>query len=120
MNDYNNRNRGRPQDRRPPQQGGYSKPPQAPVISAAEVAQLRSEVTRLKKLVEEHLAEKNQWSTEVRSWIGSQVLIELDGGLESKGILLWVDRYTMAMEETDGHKRIIHKKAIIRLAQLDD
>lgn len=102
-----------PDHKRPqqPQQGG-GKPPSAPGISPVEVQQLRSRIEKLEKTVQEYLAEKNQWNSQVREWAGSQVTITLISGAVVTGELGWVDRYTICLKEEDGQPAIVHKGAI--------
>ena len=98
-------------ERRRPQQGGGSKPPPVPGISHAEAAQLRSRIDKLEKVIAEHFAEKNQWNSLIREWVGSVVHIELMHGESITGELMWVDRYTMCLTEA-GRPAIVHKGAI--------
>lgn len=106
-----------PGDRgRYPNNSTPSKPPSPPGISSAEAGQLRAEVARLKKLVEEHLAEKNQWNAEVRTWVGAQVFIKLTNE-DLYGTLLWLDRYTISISGPSGPE-IIHKAHVVRMRKM--
>ncbi len=102
-----------------PQQGGQRTQP-SPGISPAEVKQLRAEIDGLKKLVQEHLAEKNQWNSIVRNWQGKHINVCLISGTGFIGKLLWMDRYTLCIEtnvENETKPVIIHKAAVSHLYQ---
>ena len=102
-----------------PQQGG--KPHGAPGISQADLQQLRARVDAVQKQVQEHLAEKNQWSATVRGWQGSQISVSLLDSTKVVGKLLWIDRYTLCVETNlPGTLQpvIIHKAAISLLHQV--
>ncbi len=88
---------------------------------SADLAQLRTRVDRAEKLVQEHLAEKNQWNSEVRTWVGKKINILLTSLVAIKGELRWVDRYTMCvygiietpeLETTSTRTIIVHKGAV--------
>lgn len=94
--------------------------PQAPAgISSVEAEALRAQVSALsfrlekvEKFLREHFDEKNQWNSLVRDWVGKKVVVELiQIGREIQGELLWLDRYTICVEDM-GRSKVIHKAAI--------
>lgn len=111
-----------------PRPNGGSKPQPASGISATEAQQLRSRIDQLEKQVREHLAEKNQWNSMVRGWVGTRVAVLLVTEDEVIGELLWVDRYTLclkvAIQKDDQPEAapvikpvIVHKGAIALMHQ---
>ena len=99
--------------------GGGGKPPRTSGISPAEekdlralVSALSSRLERTEKFLKEHFDEKNQWNSTVRGWEGKEVVVELmQVGREVRGKLLWLDRYTVCVQEGPKPK-VIHKAAI--------
>lgn len=93
-------------------------------ISPAELKSLRVKVESLEKQIQEHLSEKNQWNSEIRSWQGSMIHVSLINGSGILGTLRWIDRYTICVEsdlEGQGLKPIIvHKAAIAFLNQASE
>ena len=103
-----------PDHKRPQNQGGGNQHKNQPPagISQADAQALRSRVDKVEKQVQEYLAEKNQWNSLVRGWVGQQVAISTVTGEKVTGELLWVDRYTMCLKEASGEPAIVHKGAI--------
>lgn len=98
-------------DRKRQQASGKNSPPAGISPSTTELTQLRARVEKLEHLLQEHLAEKNQWHPTVRAWIGTPVSISLLTGTTVTGKLLWIDRYTLCVEDSGG-VAVIHKAAI--------
>ncbi len=78
--------------------GAGSNKPTSSGISQDEVRQLRSRLERVERILKEHYAEKNQWNSLVREWVGSPVVVWFDKDHNLEGKLLWVDRYTLCIE----------------------
>lgn len=111
-------------DRRGDRRGG-GKPPPTSGISPTEAKDLRerlsalsSRVDSLEKFLKEHFAEKNQWNSTVREWVGKQVVVELLVGGSLMGELLWLDRYTICVS-VSGVTKIVHKAAIVLIYRAD-
>ena len=90
------------------------KPPATSGISPAELLQ---RIEALEALVRERFDEMNLWNSRVRDWIGKKVDIQLVNNESVTGILRWVDRYTLCVDEadmpdTEPEPAIVHKGAI--------
>ena len=87
----------------------------------SQTDQLSQRIDKLESLVREHLDEKNQWNSLVRSWVGKEVQIALllpDTFVI--GVLRWVDRYTMCIDERSGRPVIVHKGAVAMIRPMFD
>ena len=84
-------------------------------ISRTEFDDLKRQVANLEIKLNEALSEKNQWNSILRKWQEERRVnkFKLVSGIEVKGIIEWVDRYTIGIyhPEVDGIE-IIHKGAI--------
>lgn len=86
-----------------------------PGISPSEFHDLRTKVLDMEKLLLEALSEKNRWNECLRKWQEQRapVRFKLLTGDEVSGVIVWVDRYTIGIEEVNSASpTIIHKGAI--------
>jgi hypothetical protein len=89
-----------------------------PGISAATLQETLDRLEAVERKLKEYFDEKNQWNSMLREWIGKPILVTLllsptSGDSSILGKLLWIDRYTICVEEEeDGSPSIIHKAAI--------
>jgi sRNA-binding regulator protein Hfq len=91
-----------------------SKPnPQAGIRSAPDLREFIERFDALEKIVRENFDEKNQWNSKVREWIGKAVVVRLTTSAAVQGVLQWMDRYTICVqEETFPDVTIVHKGAV--------
>jgi sRNA-binding regulator protein Hfq len=92
-----------------------SKPNQQPGIRPPDLLELTQRLEAIEKLVRDNLDEKNQWSSKVREWIDKSIAIQLVDSTVVCGILKWVDRYTVCLQENENPSAevtIVHKGAI--------
>jgi sRNA-binding regulator protein Hfq len=97
------------------QRSPQSKPNQQPGIRPPDLLELTQRLEAIEKLVRDNLDEKNQWSSKVREWIDKPIAIQLVDSTVVYGILKWVDRYTVCLQEKEGPSvdvTIVHKGAI--------
>ena len=91
-----------------------------------DIIQLRSRIEQLEKTLQASVNEKNQWSSEIRNWVGKSISISMISGALLLGELRWVDRYTLCLRGTvpadDGPLAttktiVVHKGAIAFMYQ---
>lgn len=91
----------------------HGKPAHQSGIRPPDLQELTQRLENLEKLVRDNLDEKNQWNSKVREWIEKAVMVQLVDSLEVFGILKWVDRYTLCLQEKErSDVTIVHKGAI--------
>ncbi len=87
----------------------------SPGISPSEFHELRAKVLDLEKQLSEALSEKNRWNEGLRKWQEQKSVVQfklLNGDLVN-GVIVWVDRYTIGVEEHNRESpTIVHKGAI--------
>jgi sulfur relay (sulfurtransferase) DsrC/TusE family protein len=95
------------------QHSPQSKPSSQSGIRPPNLQEFTQRFEVLEKLVKDNLDEKNQWSSKVREWIEKPIMIQLVDSQEIFGILKWVDRYTVCLQEKPSiDVTIVHKGAI--------
>ena len=92
-----------PQGKHPPQSG----------IRPADLLEVTQRLEVVEKLIKNNLDERNQWNSKVREWLEKSIVIQLMDSSKVVGVLKWVDRYTLCLQE-DGQSdsTIVHKGAI--------
>lgn len=96
-----------------------SPPPSKPSNSAPFTpSEALRRIEALETTLQDHFAERNQWNSTVRGWIGKEVVVRLADGYRLTGFLRWIDRYTMCVDVKLDGDTIVHKGAIstIRLS----
>ena len=85
-------------------------------ISSASLQDILDRLEAVEYKLKDYFDERNQWNSMLREWIGKPIYVGLllsptspDSGIVGK--LLWIDRYTICVEEEEGPS-IIHKAAI--------
>lgn len=78
-----------------------------------KVDRLEKDVKQLKDL----LNVQDNWHSEVRSWAGEQVSVQL-GAQVWRGVLRWIDRYTLSIY--DGTSVLIFPKSQIVVSRVTD
>lgn len=95
------------------QESPHSKPAHQSGIRPPDLQEFTQRLDILEKLVKDNLDEKNQWNSKVREWIEKTVMVQLVSSLEVFGVLKWVDRYTICLQEKErSDVTIVHKGAI--------
>lgn len=90
-------------------------------IRAPDLQELTQRIEALEKLVRDNLDEKNQWNSKVREWLEKRVVVRLVSSSDIFGILKWVDRYTLCLQEKElPEVTIVHKGAIATINKLPD
>lgn len=91
----------------------HSKPVTLSGIRPPDLHELTQRLEVLEKLIKDNLDEKNQWNSKVREWLEKTVVIRLVSSMEVSGVLKWVDRYTLCLQEKkQDDVTIVHKGAI--------
>jgi hypothetical protein len=110
----------------PPRGSGGGNKPGPPGISQDDARRLTQRVEKVERQLADHYAEKNQWNSMVREWVGSAIVVQLSGDHNLEGILLWVDRYTLCIEacppvpggpSKDKRPIIVHKGLVAFMYQ---
>ncbi len=104
-----------------PRNGGSNKPPVSG-ISQDEYRRLIARLDKVEHQLREHFAEKNQWNSLAREWVGSVVVVALAADHNLEGKLLWIDRYTICVEAvppggSEARSIIVHKGLVAFMHQ---
>ncbi len=98
-----------------------SKPNPQAGIRPPDLREFIERVDALERIVRENFDEKNQWNSKVREWIGKAVLVRLTTSTEVRGVLQWMDRYTICIQEpTILDATIVHKGAVATINRLPE
>lgn len=100
-----------------PNQRHAQPPPSKPITQAGirppDLEEFTQRFNKLDQLVRDAFDERNQWNSKVREWLGKQIKIRLMDSCEIIGVLQWVDRYTICVQEVDvTDVTIVHKGAV--------
>lgn len=90
-------------------------------IRPPDLRELTRRIEVAEKLIKDSLDEKNQWNSKVREWLEKPVTIQLVSSSEVSGVLKWVDRYTICLQEKEEvDVTIVHKGAIAIIRRQSD
>lgn len=101
------------------QQSPSSKPSPQPGIRPSDHREFNQRIEVIEKLIKDAFDEKNQWNPKVREWTDKLIEIQLINSAKVIGILKWVDRYTICLQEPSmDDVTIVHKGAIAFIRRL--
>lgn len=102
-------------------QSPQSKPSNQSGIRSPDLRELTQRIEIAEKLIKDSLDEKNQWNSKVREWLEKSIMVRLVDSSEVVGILKWIDRYTICLQESGSvDVTIVHKGAVAVIRRQPD
>lgn len=98
-----------------------SKPTTQAGIRSPDLGEFNRRLENLDKLVRDAFDERNQWNPTVRGWLDKVIIIRLVNSIEVCGVLKWMDRYTICVQEKNLQDvTIVHKGAVATINRMPE